>query len=512
MDKLRAAIYTRVSTEEQTKGFSLEAQEQELIAYAQRKSYKIVGIYQDGGYSGKDFNRPSFQRMMKDLREDKIDVILVWKVDRLSRNDSDVMTLIDKELTPRNKRIVLAAIDMDSSTTIGRLFISLLGVFANYERAVIIDRVSSGMDQRAKQGYSNGGQVLGYDSINGELVINNEEAEIVKLIFEMRANYHGYKAIATRLNELGYRTKRNNEFQINSVKTILNSPLYIGKISWGKYRDYANKRRRGKQDPEIYDGRHEPIISQELWDRVQLVNDEFNRKYKYFRENRGRLLLNGIIRCPECGASTVFSKTKNKYGKEYHYYMCQRYHNGGKTVCRPNVIRKDIIEPKVLTLLKNLFLLDKELLKEITQSMNDENSKVNDEEKILEKQQKRLMKLVDQENKLDNSYIEGKIDIETYNRLSQKITEEKNNIKATISKIDVRPQSEVYVSDEIVKRALENFEEIFNKASYEEKRELIRTVFDEINVTKDRKELKDVTITFSNANFLPYSEIRGTVS
>ena len=191
MDKLRAAIYTRVSTEEQTKGFSLEAQEQELIAYAQRKSYKIVGIYQDGGYSGKDFNRPSFQRMMKDLREDKIDVILVWKVDRLSRNDSDVMTLIDKELTPRNKRIVLAAIDMDSSTTIGRLFISLLGVFANYERAVIIDRVSSGMDQRAKQGYSNGGQVLGYDSINGELVINNEEAEIVKLIFEMRANYHG---------------------------------------------------------------------------------------------------------------------------------------------------------------------------------------------------------------------------------------------------------------------------------------------------------------------------------
>lgn len=156
--------------------------------------------------------------------------------------------------------------------------------------------------------------------------------------------------------------------------------------------------------------------------------------------------------------------------------------------------------------------MDKELLKEITQSMNDENSKVNDEEKILEKQQKRLMKLVDQENKLDNSYIEGKIDIETYNRLSQKITEEKNNIKATISKIDVRPQSEVYVSDEIVKRALENFEEIFNKASYEEKKELLRTVFDEINVTKDRKELKDVTITFSNANFLPYSEIRGTVS
>jgi len=104
------------------------------------------------------------------------------------------------------------------------------------------------------------------------------------------------------------------------------------------------------------------------------------------------------------------------------------------------------------------------------------------------------------------------LNIETYNRLSQKITEEKNNIKATISKIDVRPQSEVYVSDEIVKRALENFEEIFNKASYEEKKELLRTVFDEINVTKDRKELKDVTITFSNANFLPYSEIRGTVS
>ncbi|HFH7542347.1 TPA: recombinase family protein, partial [Streptococcus agalactiae] len=99
--KVKAGIYIRVSTEEQKQGHSLEAQESMLKEFADKKGYEIYDVYNDGGYSGKNFNRPEIQRLLRDLKDDKIDVILVWKVDRLSRNNTDVMSLIDTELTPR---------------------------------------------------------------------------------------------------------------------------------------------------------------------------------------------------------------------------------------------------------------------------------------------------------------------------------------------------------------------------------------------------------------------------
>ncbi|WHY34216.1 recombinase family protein [Cytobacillus firmus] len=119
MNKLRAAIYIRVSTEEQAQNFSLKAQEEVVKEYAERKGYELYDVYCDDGYSGKDFNRPEIQRLFKDLYNDKVDAILVWKIDRLSRNNSDVLTLIDKQLNPSNKKVVITSIDMDSSTTTG---------------------------------------------------------------------------------------------------------------------------------------------------------------------------------------------------------------------------------------------------------------------------------------------------------------------------------------------------------------------------------------------------------
>ncbi|WP_017187625.1 recombinase family protein, partial [Alkalibacillus haloalkaliphilus] len=434
---LRAAIYIRVSTEEQKKGYSLEAQEETLKEYAAKKSYQVVDVYSDGGFSGKDFNRPAFRRMMNDIEEDKVDIILVWKVDRLSRSTSDVTTLIDKVLTPKDKSIVLAAIDMNSSDSVGKMFISMLGVFAAYERATIIDRVSSGMNQRAKQGYRNGGLVLGYDSVDGELVINKEEAKIVKEIFELRAGYHGYKAIAIKMNEWGYKTKRDNQFTINSVKTIINSPLYVGKIRWGQYRDWSNKRRNGKSEPLLVEGRHEPIISQDLWKQVQIVNSENNRNFNNrSRQKNHKLLLSGVIRCPQCGAGTVFSKSKRKKGGYYYYYMCQRSHNGGKKSCRSNLIRKDVIEPQVINLFKSLLQMEKQLIDEVLFMVNEQKEEGNGFLEELKIKQDKLQELGDRRNKLDNDYFSEKISPETYNRLMRKLENEINELNDVIQKFE----------------------------------------------------------------------------
>ena len=337
---LRVVIYARVSTREQQRtGFSLEGQEEELRDYAERKGYEVVDVYIDGGYSGKDFERPEIQRLFRDMENHKFDAVLVWKVDRISRKNRDVLMLIDNDLHPRNMKLLVSTCDIDSSTSNGHMFISLLGAFAEYERALIIDRVSSGMKKRAKSGKWNGGVILGYDNIDKRLVINSEESAIVKQIFELRARGLGYKSITNILNKEGKKPKKNNVFSITAIKTILENSTYIGELKWGTHRDWNEKRRSGKTTPISAEGSHEAIIDEALWNRVQEVSRE-NRNASTNKKNiKSDFILSGILRCPSCGAGTVMSKSKKRDGSGYHfYYMCQNYHTKGIEVCRSNLI------------------------------------------------------------------------------------------------------------------------------------------------------------------------------
>src|SRR5699024_2506706 len=142
-------------------------------------------VYNDEGYSGKDFNRPEIQRLFSDLANDKVDLILVWKVDRLSRNNTDVLNLIDLDLTPKDKKLIVTSIDIDSSSPMAHMFISLLSTIARYERLTINDTVNAGMIKRCQNGLCIGGAKLSYDSVNKHLVINKDESKIVKKIFKL---------------------------------------------------------------------------------------------------------------------------------------------------------------------------------------------------------------------------------------------------------------------------------------------------------------------------------------
>lgn len=345
----RAAIYIRVSTEEQKQGHSLEAQESMLKEFAEKKGYEIYDVYSDGGYSGKNFDRPQIQRLFSDLTNDRIDVILVWKVDRLSRNNTDVVSLIDNDLTTRNKKLIITSIDMDSSSPTGHMFISLLSTFARYERATIIDRVNAGMQKRAEKGYWNGGSILGYDSVDKQLVINEQESEIVREIFKLRADGKGYKFIANTLNDRGIKTKKGKDFSIPAIKLIVNNHIYIGKVVWKKHQEWSTKRREGRVEPICVDGVHEAIIEQELWERVQEINEFQKKSFTSNRNFNGNFFLTGLLKCPKCGSGTVMSKSKKKNSDDYHlYYMCQAYHSKGRAVCGTNLIKKEEIERKVL--------------------------------------------------------------------------------------------------------------------------------------------------------------------
>jgi site-specific DNA recombinase len=515
MSKLRAAIYIRVSTDEQANNFSLKAQESVVKEFAERKGYKVVDVYCDDGYSGKDFNRPEVQRLLRDINQDKVDAILVWKVDRLSRNNAEVLSFCNNLLKPKNKKLIVTSIDIDSSTTNGYMFISLLSTFAEYERATIIDRVNNGMQKRAEEGKWNGGIVLGYDNVDKTLVINEKESKVVEEIFLLREQGLGYKAIVNILNERGEVTKKGKAFSIPAVKLILENPVYIGKVKWGQYRDWNNKRRKGKSEPTYVDGVHKAIINQELWDKVQNVNKLQEEAYSNNRNFKGDLFLTGVLKCPKCGAGTVMCKTKKRNGEGYHiYYMCQAYHSKGKSACSTNLIKKDMVEQKVLNVISEL-VRDDEIVNNIIEKIDAE--KENNFEpmvKELEIYQSKLNSLMSKQAKLDKDYFEDKMEITNYNRLSINIQSEievfQEKVKQQKREIE-KLSSSNKIDNEIVIAALLNFNELFHKADGEEKKMLVRALIKEILMDENRKDIKKIAFWFSSENALPSNKGSRTV-
>lgn len=509
-------IYTRVSTQEQINGFSMSAQEDTLIAYAKKKGYEIYDVYRDGGYSGKDFNRPEVQRMLRDVNNDKFDTILTWKVDRLSRNNTDVMNLIDTYLHPNKKNLLISAGDIDSSTTTGYMFISLLSTFARYEREIIVDRVKAGMRKRAESGKNNGGKMLGYDNINKKLEINKKEAETVKEIFQLRTEGWGYKKIANHLNNKGKKTKMGNPFRIEAVRTILNNQKYIGSSVWGKQQDWSITRRAGTTEGIIVKGEHEAIIDNETWEKVRKINDLQRKSYSTNRNFNGDYFLSGIIKCPKCGASTVMSKVKRRNGDGYHlYYMCQKFHVAGTKACNSNLIKKDWIEEKVLKIIsafinKRNFL--EEVLKKLRSNETSSGASLITDIKLFEKE---LKKQKAKQEQLDNKFFDESITVENYNRLIEKVNQSieslEKKVRALKSKLEEKsPLADVRPAE--LKKFFTNFNEVFGVATNEQKKALARSLIKEIVVTPDRKDIKHISFWFLDGDDLPSNPLKRTLS
>ena len=351
MDISRVAIYARVSTEEQVKeGFSIAAQLQTLRQYAQIYNWEVIDEYVDEGISGKSVKgRPEMKRLIKDVEKEKFDAVLVWKISRLSRNMLDTLMILDK-FEKYNVKFISYSENFDTSSPIGRLVLQIMASIAEMERNTLSENVKLGMKQRALEGEWNGGTVFGYDTVEKKLIINQKEAEIVKLIFEMYAGGKGLKAIANYLNKAGHRTKKGRYFSINGIATILDNVIYNGKISWLKVENWDTKRRKGKNpNPIIVEGKHEAIISDELWNVVQA-----RRKSKSFKQRQSNepFLISQLLRCPDCGQGMVPSITtytrKDGTKRKHRYYVCSDFHNKGSAACKANSIKAYEAEDMVI--------------------------------------------------------------------------------------------------------------------------------------------------------------------
>ena len=501
----RLALYTRVSTIEQSEeGYSIDEQERLLRSWAEKNNYEVYKCYSDRGISGKDIkNRPALKELLKDAEEKKFDMVISWKINRISRKLADVLKIVDI-LEKNDITFKSYSEPFETDTPAGKMQFQMMALIGEFERGTIAQNVKMGMCAKAKAGEWCGGRVLGYDLVPVEsqegakrrknrLTINEKEAEAVRFIFNEYVNGKGYKAITNQLNKLGYKTKKGNDFSVGSIREILTNPVYIGKVRYNVRQNWSEKIRRNiNANPIITDGIHEPIIEEGLWDKVQAIME--SKKGKPSRIYDGEYPLTGILKCPKCGAGMVISRTTNKLAdgtkKRIAYYCCGAWKNKGTSICNSNTIRVDKANEYVFNKLSEL-LSNEKMVETIVRNVNKErHNKINPAKKELERIDKELEKIDRKKTKLFEAYEEEVISKEEFkerkdelNKRAKSLQEEKEPLIVTLSD-DVSEE----IPYEFIKSILENFSKVLTEsATREQQKKLLHMIISEITINEARE-------------------------
>jgi len=222
--KLKTYGYCRVSTEEQAReGISLDAQEDKIRTYAQLKNLELVEIIRDEGFSGKDLQRPGLQRLLNMIQGAETEALVVYKLDRLTRNTSDLLHLIEDIFKKGNTRFFSITEEIDTESAMGKFFLTIMGAMAQMERELISERTATALQYKKSQGQSLGKIPFGYSRVDGKLVPDNTEKNIIQRIKRWRKNGFSYHKIANLLNEKSIKTKcKSSLWHGSTVHYLLN--------------------------------------------------------------------------------------------------------------------------------------------------------------------------------------------------------------------------------------------------------------------------------------------------
>ncbi|EST11942.1 recombinase family protein [Sporolactobacillus laevolacticus] len=520
----RAAIYARVSTIEQAEeGYSIDEQLRLLNQWCEKEGYEVYHEYADRGISGKSIKaRPSLQHLLDDAMNRHFEVVIVWKMNRLARNILDLLNIVT-ELNRHNIAFRSYSETLETETPAGRLQFHMMAAIAEFERGTIAQNVKMGMLARAREGEWNGGQVLGYDivklpsdgkkRIHTKLVVNQSESNTVREIFRLYTSGYGYKSIVNRLNTAGYRSKKGNLFSIATVKTILTNPIYIGMIRYNVRRNWSEKRRNDiNPHPIMVEGKHQPIITNEQWEKAQTVLK--SRSHKANRVHSGEHLLTGLIKCPACGASMVLGRTtnRNKDGSKrvLEYYVCGAWKNKGTSVCHSNGVRIDQADQYVLKKLSRLVNSDR-LVRDIVNRLNRQTKEVDAPFQKEKKQVRDSIDKIELRKKKDLELYEDSIlsKSELAERMEQ-LNGEQLKLKTRLGQIEdsLHNESQREVSVQMIRETMNRFGEFFRQSSSREQRKrLMELLIDKITIGEDRT-VHTIRIQF-NKELLQYLNVEG---
>ncbi|MDO8663283.1 MAG: recombinase family protein, partial [Candidatus Wildermuthbacteria bacterium] len=352
------AIYTRVSTDMQAeKEFSsCESQELKIRSFIESQSdWQVAKIYSDGGYSGATMERPAIQLLLTEMKKEKIDVVLVYKIDRLTRSPKDFYHLIEC-FEQANIDFISITERFDTSTPAGRLLRNIMLTFSQFERELISERVRDKMLERAKVGlFSGGAAPFGYIRVKKKLVPHPENKKIIQSMFETYIETGSLAAVFRALKEKGVKTKNGNAFPMMKVSRLLQSPIYIGKVF-----------HRGI----VYDGIHEPLVSKNVFELAQTIDKTNAKKYTVSKH----FLFGGLVKCQHCGTTMSGCYTnKHRKGavKRYFYYRCTRLNRYTWDACPVKEVSAERLERYCLENLERI-CVDKSYLENLAFRLNND--------------------------------------------------------------------------------------------------------------------------------------------
>ena len=521
----KCVLYLRVSTEMQVDGFSLDGQKNRLERFANLEEMPIVEVYQDAGKSGKSIEgRPEFVRLLNDIKNGlDIDYILVYKLSRFGRNASDILNSLEL-IQSYGINLICVEEGIDSSQASGKLLISVLSAVTEIERENILEQTMNGRREKARQGgWKAGFAPYGYYLENNNLYIQEEEAKVIKIIYDLFGNTNmGYGGIAKYLNLQGIKkvVRQNGTLELwsgHTVKLILDNPVYCGKIAYGrrtkeKIKGSKNEYRTVVKDDYILEnGKHEAIIDDELWNKVFEKRKATGIKQPSKIGKERSHLLTGILKCPKCGGQMYTNKHAwtNKDGtyKEVYYYMCGRnkLERGHYCDYKAN-LRKTDIEPYVIEVIKKI-VTNQYFVNEIKNKIGIQI----DVEKLdieISNYQKKLNEILQNKNRLENEIDNLPLDAKHRERKIADMTKRLDSLYDLMIEVEERIEDAKLkknavemqtISLENIYAIMQKFSELYDIITDEEKKAIVQYLIKEIQIypkSESSTPLKSIEFNF----------------
>lgn len=476
---MKTAIYIRVSTEEQAKeGYSISAQKQKLKAFCVAQDWDVVGIYADEGISAKDTKRPQLQQMIRDVESGLVECVLVYRLDRLTRSVLDLYKLL--EIFDKNDCKFKSATEVyDTTTAMGRMFITIVAALAQWERENMGERISFGFAEKVRQGkYALNFRPIGYDLDlkTGKLTINDDEASLIRLIFKLYLEGYSANRLCRYLNERNILTKAGNAWNDKPLMQILKNPLYRGAIRW---RDM------------VIENTHEPIISDEMFQEVQdTIKSRFDNSP---RRVNSPYIFSGKIRCSFCGNAMtgyyVDAKLASGEKVRYSQYRCLKKKTGE---CKGS---RSLSERQ----LEDAFVhyLESQDYSDVLDQAADtsDKPKTDHSDRIL-RIEKQLEKIDKRKKKWQYAWADDDtMSYEDFKKRMSEANQEEEKLQKELGELSSNEEELEFNKEEIIE-ALNNIKENWNNLEVPEKKNIVSSIVHRIHYSFENKKICINSIDF----------------
>ena len=461
------ALYSRVSTAEQAKdGYSIGEQQDRLQKYCESRGWKDFKHFTDPGFSGGNTNRPALQQMIRGINEGIIKKVIVYKLDRLSRSQKDTLFLIEDLFIPRNVDFISMSENLDTSSAFGMAMVGMLSCFAQLERQNIKDRMIMGKEARAKEGKYGGSRFvpIGYDYVDGELLVNDFESIQIRQIFDDYIAGHGCRKIAESLNAKGL-THKYGKWIEKSVRNILSYKTYCGYI---RFNGVWHK------------GTHQPIITEETFEKAKQISAKRNSDAENYNRRQGKATsyLGGFLYCARCGAK-MGKYVKRMRDKKYYYYACN-----SKVRREPSLIRdKNCDNPYQKMGDLDQLIFDEILKLDFSSELKSPKSDLKKKKETILRQ---ISKIDTQIEKLLDLYTLGDIPVASLQTKIDKLNEQRTTLEEDLD------TPEPKLSAEDAAEISKSFQAVLDDGDFDEIRSVIEALIEKIEIDGD-----DITIFWS---------------